>query len=116
MLLCVHRVGALGNGGFVAELAHGAVQLRQVLRNELAFGVVPWPSPDAVARVHAPPAVGPLRAQISAPRMVARTLGLCQRLAMRVGSGEPPKVAAIAKPFAGDEEPGHRFAPSHRNR
>ena len=39
--LCAHRFGALGKSCVLAELARGAVELGQVLRNQLALGIVP---------------------------------------------------------------------------
>jgi hypothetical protein len=95
---------ALSDGRFLADLAHSAMKLRQVLRNQITLGIAPGPSPDSVPRVHGGRGVGRLRAQISAPRMVARALGLCQSLAVRIGSRETPEVSAFAKSLAGDEK------------
>jgi hypothetical protein len=97
MLLCVHLVGALGDGRFHAEPAQSTMQLRQVLRNQITLGIVPGASPNSFPCVHGGRGVGRLRAQISAPRMVARALGLCQSLAVRIGSRETPEVSAFCE-------------------
>jgi hypothetical protein len=104
MLLCVHLVGALGDGRFHAEPAQSAMQLRQVLRNQITLGIVPGSCPDSFPCVHGGRGVGGLRAQISAPSMIACTLPLCQSLAVRIGSRETPEVPAFATFLPGDKK------------
>jgi hypothetical protein len=55
------------------------------------------PGPDAVLGVHG---VGALRAEIGAPRLACGASGLGKPRAMRIGTGEPAEVAALA----GDEQ------------
>ena len=79
------------------------MELVKVDRDQLAKGVIPRPLPDPLARRDAALALL-LRAQVSAPcpfrrAGVARELG-----APGVRPLQPAKVAAVARPDAGDEK------------
>src|SRR4051812_3973995 len=85
-----------------ARLLDGvAVELAEVLRDALPALVVPRPVADAIPRVDG---IRPLRAQIRVPRHAAAAGGGRQRLAVRVGAGEPAVIGAVAFRRAGDEE------------
>src|ERR1700694_3410405 len=82
------------------------MQLRDILGDDDALGVLPRTLADAVACIHRGLAVGGLRREISVPGLRARTRGLRQRLALIVGAGETAEVAAIADAGGGHEETG----------
>src|SRR5258706_15844937 len=82
------------------------VQLREVLRNYHALGILPGPLADPVAGIHRRLAVGCLGREISAPGLGAGARGLRQGLTMIVGTGETAEVGAVADADAGDEETG----------
>src|ERR1700730_8298003 len=65
----------LGKRGLLGEIV-GAMQFGNVLRNDDALGVDPWPAPDAVAGIHVTRA---LRAQVSVPGLAAGTGGMRKR-------------------------------------
>src|SRR5688572_13722905 len=85
-----------------ARLLDGvAVQHAGVGRDHLAAEVVPRPVADAVACADGARA---LRAEVRAPHGVALSRGLRERLAVRVGAGEPAEIRAVALAHAGHKE------------
>src|SRR6185312_1731715 len=85
-----------------------AVQVGDVLGDDDALGVGPGALADAVLRVHR---AGPLRGQISVPGLAGSAGSLRQRRTMRVGTGEPAEVGALADALAGHEEGHVRLLP-----
>ncbi|MCY1437422.1 hypothetical protein D9M71_535830 [compost metagenome] len=83
-----------------------AVQLREILGDDHALGVLPRPVADAITGVHRGGSAGSTGAQIGTPGVLARTAGSAQFLAELVGAGQAAKVGALARAMAGDEE-GH---------
>ena len=83
-----------------------AVELGDALRDALSAGVEPRPGADAVTRVDR---ARTLRAQVGVPDHRRAAAGRrAQRLAVRIGAGQPAVVGAVALGDAGDEE-GHRL-------
>src|SRR5687767_10446965 len=77
------------------------MELRDVLRDEHAFHVVPGPHADAVSGVHCASTV---RTEIRAPFTVSRAGGRRQRLAGLIGARQATEIAST-RCRAGDEEP-----------
>src|SRR5690606_39825359 len=75
-----------------------AVQLLDVLGDQLALRVVPRTRADAIPRVLL------ARAQVRAPGLVACADRFGERLAVRIRAREPAEVAAVAGIGARDEE------------
>src|SRR5690606_18512778 len=104
----LHLFAALVEGRRLADVVAVAlvvaVQVRDILSDQHTLGVVPGTRADAVARVHGRPAVLRRRAQVGAPRAVARTDGRGKRLAMLVGAFEAAVVRAVTAAHAGHEE------------
>jgi hypothetical protein len=71
--------------------------------------VVPGSGADAVTRIDGRLSGTSLGAEVGVPGVIARAHGGSQRLAVRVGSGEPAEIAAIAEAHAGHEK-GHGVA------
>ena len=84
----------LGERGLLGEII-GAVQLRDVLGDNHAFGVHPRTFADAIARVHG---TGALRGQVSMPGLASRADRRGKFLAMPVGAGQSAKIGALAMP------------------
>jgi hypothetical protein len=115
VLLNIHRARALGKCRIPTELANGAVELRQMLRDQLTLGIVPWSASDAIPRIYGRDRVRRFHTQVRTPSMVTRAFSLCQGLTVTVGACEPPEIPAFAETFAGHKEPRHRFVASHGN-
>src|SRR5262249_58793700 len=96
----------LGQRRLHAELVGVAVQIVDVLGDNLAFEILPGAVSDAVAGIDCLRAVRCLAAEIGAPRLAARTRALRERLAVPISPFQAAKVCALARPVAGDEE-GH---------
>jgi hypothetical protein len=58
VLFCVHLVDALGDSCFLAELAHSAMKLREVLRDQITLGIIPGASSDPIPRIYGGRGVG----------------------------------------------------------
>ncbi|CAD5375508.1 hypothetical protein OF001_U10195 [Pseudomonas sp. OF001] len=99
------RHAALVEAGFLVEVVV-AVQLGDVLGDQLALGVVPGARADAVAGVHRRLAVTGAGAEVGAPGVAAGTDGLGELLAVRIGASQAAEIGALAHAGAGDEE-GH---------
>src|SRR5688572_29081652 len=85
-----------------ARLLDGvAMQHALVGRDDLAPEVVPRPVANPVARAHG---AGALRAEVGAPHGVTLSSSLGERLAVRVGAGEPAEIRAVALAHTGDKE------------
>src|SRR5215472_15603190 len=115
MLIRADLFGALGHARLLVELAHRAMKLREVLRNQVAVGVVPWSSSDTVTRIDSRRGCRRLRAEVGAPVMFARALRFRQRLTLGVRSRKTTQVCAFAKPLAGNEEARDRLGAPHRD-
>src|SRR5262249_50462814 len=100
----VHDLALLVERRLLGDLVVRAVKVIDILRDRLALRVLPGPRANPVPRMDGRGAVGRLRAEIGAPRSVARAGGLGQRLAGAIGPVEAPQVAALAGSRAGDEE------------
>src|ERR1051325_8540985 len=107
----VDGVALLGDRGDLREvvaaarrLERVAVEIRDVLGDACALGVVPRAAADAVARVHGWLAVRCRRAEIRVPRLAACTGGLRQRLTLTVRARQSAEVRAVAATGARDEE------------
>src|SRR6266850_8014430 len=85
-----------------------AVQVREILRDHLAFEVVPGTGADAVAGVHGRLAGPRLRAQVRMPGAIAGAYGSCECLAMCVSASQSAEIAAVADGFARHEKIHHR--------
>jgi hypothetical protein len=107
----VDRLALLAQGGLPVDPVVLAVQVSEVARDHLAPGVLPRAAADAVAGVDGGAAVRCAGAEIGAPGPVAGAGRLGERLAMRVGAGDPAEIGALAGVRAGDEE-GHRLRPA----
>src|SRR5690606_25276522 len=83
-----------GLADVVAVAFDVAVQVRHVLRDDLALRVVPGAVADAIARVDGRLAVGGRGAQIRPPRPPARARGGGQRLAVLVGTRQTAEIRA----------------------
>ena len=92
----------------VCQFHRIAVQVREILRDHLAFEVVPGTFADAVARVHCRLAGPRLRAQVSMPGAISGAYGSCECLAMCVSAGQSAEIAAVADGFARHEKIHHR--------
>src|SRR6516225_6343012 len=90
----------LGERGLLGELI-GAVQLRDVLGDNHAFGVHPRTFADAIARICC---TGALRGQVSMPGLASRADRRGKFLAMPVGAGQSAKIGALAHADAGYKE------------
>ena len=97
----IHLVTHLGKYGTLGEVWAVAMEVLYVSCYQCPLKIVPWSIADSIASVDAPRAC---RAQIGAPSTVPRAGRLCERLAMRVGTGKATEVGAIAETDAGDEE------------
>ena len=73
-----------------------------------AFGAVPGPRADAIARVDGGLPTRRAGAQVRVPRLGAGARRGRERLTMTIGAGQPAKIGAVAETDAGDEE-GHRL-------
>src|SRR5439155_2108218 len=100
------RVALLVERGGLGEVDAGAVQIVHVLGDDLPLGVLPGAAPDAVLGIDRCLAALRLRAQISAPGLVAGARRLRELLAFRIRAGKPAEIAALADPGAGHEK-GH---------
>src|SRR5262245_13844298 len=100
----VDGLALLAERGLLGELVVGAVQVVDVLGDDVALGILPRPAAAAVARIGGGAATRRLGAQIGVPCFAARSGRLRQRLAMAVGALDPAEVAALAGPGAGEEE------------
>ena len=98
-----------------SNVSDRAVQLREILRNQIAVSIVPGPAPDPVAGVHGRCRGGRLGAEIGTPAVVARALRFRQRLTLRIRSGKPAQVSAFAKPLASNKEARDRLGAAHRD-
>src|SRR6266404_6070332 len=101
----VDDLALLAQRGLLGEIVR-AVQLGDILGDHDAFGILPRPLADSVARIHRRLAVGRLRREISAPGFCAGTRRLRQGLAMIVGAGKTAEAGTIADAVAGHEESG----------
>src|SRR5499427_5592935 len=101
----VDGVALLGERGLLVDVVR-AVKLGEVLGDDDAFGVLPGPCADAVARVDG---AGALRAQIRFPGLGARARRRPEQLAELVGAREPAEIGALAGALAGDEEADFRL-------
>src|SRR5262249_6236549 len=97
----IDHLALLAQRALLGELVVGAVQVVDVLRDHLAFGVAPRTAADAVARIDGRAA---LRAEIGMPGVAAGAGALGQLLAMAVGALDAAQIAALAHTVAGDEE------------
>jgi hypothetical protein len=70
----VHIAGAFGDCHLLVELAGSTVQLREVLRNQIAVRVVPGPTPDPIACIHRRRHGCRLQAEITAQGVIAGIL------------------------------------------
>src|SRR5258705_214924 len=86
-----------------------AVQLREILRDHLAFEVVPGTGADAVAGVHGRLAGPRLRAQVRMPSAISGADGSCQCLAMCVSAMQSAEIAAVAYLSPRPEKIHHRL-------
>ncbi len=85
------------------------MQLRDILGDHDALGILPGSLADAVARIHGRLAVGCLCREIGAPNLDSGSIGargLRQCLTVVVGTGETAEVAAVADAGRGQEETG----------
>src|ERR1700681_4185814 len=94
---------ALGHRSAHAQLVVVAVQIVDVLGDDVTLEVLPRTVADAVARVDRRLAVGVLGTQIGPPGFAPRAVALGQLLAVAVGALEAAEIAALAGPGAGDE-------------
>ena len=81
------------------------MQIGEAGGNQDAFGIVPGPVTNPVARIDGRLRGRAIRAQISAPGAIARSHFRGQTLANGIGAGESAEIAAMR--FAGNKE-GHR--------
>ena len=79
------------------------VQLVQVLRYQIAVGIVPGAFADTAAGIDSTPAFG-FCPQIRPPRLAAGAGGLPERLAVGVGPFQAAEVTAVSEPLAGNEK------------
>jgi hypothetical protein len=94
----------LGQCRVLLDVVGLRVQVGHALGDHDALGVGPGTRADAVLGVDRRLIARRRRAQVCAPRSVTRSRRRCQRLAVLVGTGQPAKVGAVARPAAGDEE------------
>ena len=69
-----------------------------------AFGVLPWPTPDAVARINRGLAVGSLGAEVGMPCMISRARTLREPLTELVRTGQSAEIRTFAGAGAGYEK------------
>jgi hypothetical protein len=101
----VDDVALLGQVGLLSKIVV-AVQLIDILGDHHAFGVLPRPAPDTVARIDGRLAVGHLGAEIGMPGVISGRRALREPLADLVGTGQTTEICAFAGAGAGHEE-GH---------
>jgi hypothetical protein len=87
-----------------AELVIVAVQIVDVLRDNLSLKVLPGTVPDAIARVYGRLALGGLGTQIGAPSLVSCACALRQFLTMPISAFDAPEIGAFARPGSDHEE------------
>src|SRR5262245_52410118 len=97
---------ALGERDLHAELVAVAMQVIDVLGDDLVFEILPRSPSDAIAGIDGLCAARRLGAQIRAPGLVAGARVLRQRLALTIRSFQAAKIRAFARSGAGDEK-GH---------
>jgi hypothetical protein len=112
----IHGVAAFGDRILLVDCVLIAVKIFHVQCHTVAERVVPGPSSDAIPCVDRRFPRRGSRAEIRTPHVVAGPFSLRQRLTMGVRTGEPTQVAASAEPTARNEESGHRFRATHRQR
>ena len=120
----VDDLALLGSRGLLEKIAAAfrldervSVKFAEILGNDRVLGlpklgarsVVPGTGADAVARIDGRLSGAILSAEVSVPGVIARANCGSQRLAVRVGSGQPAEIAAFAEAYAGDEK-GHGVA------
>src|SRR5215217_6191380 len=102
----LHHLALLAQGRLLGEIVAGAVQVRHVLGDDGALGVLPRTAADAVFRIGGRSAARALSREIGAPHLAANAGSLGQGLAMPVRSFETAEIRALAGTDAGDEERG----------
>src|SRR5215213_3717281 len=90
----------LGESRLLGEVVR-AVQLVDILGDDLALGVPPRAAPDPIARIHR---TRTLRAEICAPLLPTGADRARERLTLPVGALQATEIRALARPNAGDEE------------
>src|ERR1700760_1073713 len=101
-----HHRAALGQRGIAAQLVVRTVQIIDVLRDDDAFGVLPWPGANTVAGIGALGLRSFGAAEIGVPSLIAGAYRGCKLLAMGICTLDPAEVATLPDRCAGDEE-GH---------
>src|SRR5262249_60584989 len=98
-----HRA-PLGQRHLHSELVVVAVQVVDVLRDDLALEVLPGALADAVAGIDRGLAARLLGAQVRPPGLAAGAGGIRQGLALAIRALEAAEIRALAGSRAGDEE------------
>jgi len=96
----------LGQRRLHTELAVIAVEIIDVLRDDLASKILPGAESNAIARIDGLCAGRYLGAKISTPGLAACPRRLRQYLALTIRSFQASEVGTLARPGAGDEK-GH---------
>jgi len=87
----------------VAVALNVSMQIVDVLSDRGSLGVVPGTIANAIAGIHRLIA-GSGGAEISPPGPIAGPRCLGERLAVTIGSRQPPEIGSIPQTHAGDEE------------
>ena len=80
----VEGLALLGSCCLLGNLVVGAMEIVEVLRDDIAVGVLPWASPDAIAGIDG--SASKVGAEISAPSVLSCPHRLGQRLAVLVSA------------------------------
>src|SRR5262249_14797345 len=94
----------LGQRRVHAKLVIVAVQIVEVLSDDVALEILPWTIANAVTRIDGRLSVDSLDAQIGAPGFSSRAMTLRQLLTILVGTFKAAEIGAFAEPHAGDKE------------
>src|SRR5262249_26835319 len=98
------KLAPLAQRGVHAVLGFVALRIVDILSDNLALEILPWPAADAVARIDGRLALGRLRAQIGMPGFAARAMALCQLQTVSVGAVQAAEVGSLARPGASHKE------------
>src|SRR5262245_61597797 len=90
----------------LVDLVVVAVEISDVRCDSNTFGVLPWTIPDTVTRINCVRAAASICAEVGTPRLVAHASSLCQRLTMRICTGQSTEICTLAWAGAGYKE-GH---------